>query len=217
MNWNDYEAVWQRQELPVGADADLANLQSAFETKRRKMAAVLLARDWLEIAACVVVAASLAAYWHKIGRSAWPIGMAIVLVLNVGVVFLRERLRARRKHVGPDASLRTKIEADLAELRHQARMVHLLWLWYLGPCAAAMAIQAWVIVSHTRSWDPLRSPLSLIVIVGFIAATCGFAWAINRRAVRLRIQPRIAELEKLRRSLLEQNGGEAAAAVVVRH
>ena len=37
MNWNDYEAVWKRQELPVGADADLATLRETFETKRRKM------------------------------------------------------------------------------------------------------------------------------------------------------------------------------------
>lgn len=217
MNWNDYEAVWKRQKLPVGVEADLASLQATFEAKRRKMTAVLLVRDWLEIAACVVVAASLAAYWHKIGRSAWPIGVAILLVLNVAVVFLRERRRARRTHLGSDASLRKKIEADLAELRHQARMVRRLWLWYLGPCAAAMSIQAWVIVSHTLSWDPLRNPLSFVLIVGFIACVCGFAWVINRRAVRLRIQPRIAELEKLRQALLEQNGGEAAAAVVVRH
>ena len=40
MNWNDYEAVWKRQALPVGADADLATLRETFETKRRKMAAV---------------------------------------------------------------------------------------------------------------------------------------------------------------------------------
>ena len=26
MNWSDYEAVWKRQPLPVGAEADLAHL-----------------------------------------------------------------------------------------------------------------------------------------------------------------------------------------------
>ncbi|HWA24841.1 MAG TPA: hypothetical protein VG734_04130, partial [Lacunisphaera sp.] len=216
MNWNDYEAVWQRQPLPHGRETDLAELRQTFETKRRKMAAALLVRDWAEILACAVVVANFLFYWKKVGAAGWPLAGSVVLILGVALLFLRERWRARRAQSRPDASLRTKVELDLAELRHQRRLLLRVWIWYLAPCAIAMLIQAGVIIRQTPPWDPLRGPLSLALIVAFIAGVCWFAWWINRRAVRLRIEPRIAELEKLHRDLVDKNGGEAAAPVLAR-
>ena len=99
MNWNDYEAVWKRQELPVGADADLTALKETFETKRRKLAATLLIRDWTEISACAVVVAFYAWFWRSIGPSGWPMAVAMLLILGVAGVFLRERRRTRRKRL----------------------------------------------------------------------------------------------------------------------
>lgn len=202
MNWNDYEAIWKRQPLPVGEAADPAELRKNFEDKHRKMATTLLVRDWVEIAACGVVMVSYLWFWFQAGRAGWPLGLAILLILGVAAFFLRERRRARRNRPGVDASLRAKIEADLAELRHQRRLLLGVLHWYIAPCAVAMLLHVSVIVRHTRPWDPVREPLSIGLAVLFIALLCWFVWVINRRAVRLRIEPRIAELEKLRCDLL---------------
>lgn len=216
MNWNDYEAAWKRQPLPRGADADLADLKQTFETKHRKMAASLLVRDGVELLACAVVLVAYVGYWRKVGAIGWPMGVAILLILVVAGMFIRERLRARRLRLGTDASLLAKVEADIAELRHQCRLIGNVWKWYLTPCAGAMAIHFWVIVRRAPAWSPVREPWTIAAAVFFMALAIWFAWLINRRALRRRMEPRLAELEKLRQELLDKNGGEANAPVLVR-
>lgn len=201
MNWSDYEAVWKRQPLPRGAEADLADLKQTFETKRRQMAAALLIRDWAELLACGLMVIVYARFWQQAGPAGWPMGFAILMILLVAGVFIRERLRSRRTQPGADASLLVKITADLVELRHQRGLLLRVWLWYIAPCAVAMLLHASVIVRRTQPWDPLREPVSLGLIVIFIGLICWLVWIINRRAVRLRLEPRIAELEKLQEDI----------------
>lgn len=202
MNFSNYEAAWKRQPLPHGADADLGELKQTFETKRRKMAAALLLRDWVEIVACGIGVVFYLGFWRKIGSGAWPMAFAILLILSVAGMLIRERLRSRRNRLQADAPLLAKIAAELDELRHQRRLLLHVWLWYLGPCAGAILIHAIVIVRSAPEWSPVRHPVSLLVIGLAIGATCWFVWIINRQAVRLRIEPRIAELEKLQRDQL---------------
>lgn len=207
MNWNDYEAIWKRQPLPVGETANLAELRATFETKRRKMAVTLLVRDLIELLACAFVLWAQIRYWKKIGPTGWPMSIAILMILFVAGIFIRERLRARRSRLGADASLLAKVEADLAEQRHQRHLLLRVWAWYIAPCAVAILIHKSVLLSHAGE----RDPRSFVISVIFTAALCWLVWALNRRAVRRRIEPRIAELEKLHRDLLDNNGGESPA------
>jgi hypothetical protein len=205
MNWNDYEAVWKRQELPVGADADLASLRKTFETKRRKLYGLLLARDFTEAGAAVFVSAALGfAWWHlgQLGKSGWPMAFAIALFLGVAVFFVRERFRTRRTRLRPDAPLRAKVEADLAELRHQRGLLWNLAGWYLAPIFAAELIVVATIGLQASPWSLQRDPLFLGGLIAFLVIINWGVWVINRRAVRKQLDPRLAELEKLRRDLL---------------
>ena len=200
MNWNDYEAVWNRQELPVGAGADVTTLRATFETKRRKMAGTLLVRDLIEAAAGLLCIVSYGWFWRKVGPDGWPMGFAIALILGVTLFFLRERLRTRRNRLNPGAPLLARVEADIAELRHQRRLLLNVWVWYLAPILAALLIHASVILRQLKPWD--RQPLSLFGLGVFIALLFWFVWALNRRSVRKWIEPRLEELEKLHRDLL---------------
>jgi hypothetical protein len=209
MNFNDYEAVWKRQELPRGAQAGLADLRATFESKRRKLAGSLLVRDILEAAAGLLVAGVFGQIWWHIGAAGWPLALAIGLILGVAGFFTRERFRARRLRLGADAPLLAKIDADIGELRHQRRLLLNLWSWYLAPIAVAMVI---VVVTIARLLPPdflkaLRNSPSALALIAFyfvvIVPLCFWgAWAINRRVVRKGIEPRLAELEKLRADLL---------------
>jgi uncharacterized membrane protein len=200
MNWNDYEAVWKRQELPVGANADLANLRETFETKRRKMAATLFLRDILEASAGVAVSIALAFTWWQQKTAGWPIALAIILTLGVTGVFIKERIRTRRNRLRPDASLLAKLEADITELSHQRRLLLNVWKWYLAPLAAAIAIVVATISYNRAPWQ--RDPVFLGCYGLFCALLFWGVWALNRQAVRKQIDPRLAELEKLRRDIL---------------
>ena len=204
MNWNDYEAIWKRQDLPVGASADLAVLMETFETKRRKLAATLFARDLLEASAGVVVAIAFALIWWKQGRDAWPFALAIACILWVTGFFIRERIRTHRNRLGPDAALLAKLEAEIAELRHQRRLLLSIWTWYLAPCLAAILIVLATVVLNVP-----RGVLSdhLLFIGGYIVLGGVLFWLIwfaNRRAVRKQLEPRLEELERLHRSLIAE-------------
>ena len=201
MNWSDYEGVWKRQELPGGQTADVGGLAATFETKRRKMAAVLQARDILEGCAGLIGTAGYGLAWWQLGRSGWPIVFAMGLVLGVVAVFVRERIRALRGQLGLNSSLLTKIDADIAELRHQRHLALGIWKWYLGPIAVSMVIVVGTLSHSRQPWDVARDPLFLGGLGVFFALMLWFAWEINRRAVRKQIDPRIEELMKLRREI----------------
>ena len=203
MNWNDYEAVWKRQELPVGAGADLAKLKQTFEARRRKMAATLLVRDLLESGTGMLLCIALGLIWKKTGLTGLPIGLAMALLLGVSAIFVRERFRARKSRLGEDATLLAKIEADLAELRHQRHLLRTILWWYLGPGFASILIVHFTIAFHRPPWE--RDPVVSAGFVGFYLFCFWFVWLINRRAGRKQIEPRIAELEKLRRELVVEN------------
>lgn len=202
MNWNDYEAIWKRQELPLGTTADVENLRQTFEAKRRKTEKALFARDTLEGFAGLLVAGTCGLIWWQQGKAGWPIGFAITLILGVTAVFVRERLRTRRSRIGPDKPLLVKVEAQIAELRHQRELLSHLWWWYLGPCAAVIVIVWFTLVRNLPSWSPMKEPLMIAFFGAFFSLCLGFAWFINHRATRKQLDPRIVELEKLRDDLL---------------
>jgi hypothetical protein len=213
MNWNDYEALWQRQKLPAGVSADVAELRRTFETKRRQFAKTLQVRDYVEAAAGVLVAGVFAEVWWRMGSDGWPIGVAIGLVLSVTGFFLRERVRVYRHRLGPEATVRAKLEAELAELNHQRRLLLSVPTWYLLPCAGAIACFSFALfrkVAHTLPpgfFEKLFDhPLLVASILGYFLVILPLVfwgiWALNRRAVRKGIEPRLAELEKMRQALV---------------
>lgn len=202
MNLHDFEAVWKRQELPRGAEADLAALHATFATKNRKLAAALFVRDLAEASAGIFVAGVMGFVGWKLQLTAWPVAVAIVLVLGVTGVFLAERVRAHRRKLGGEATMLAKLDADIAELGHQRRLLLSLWKWYLAPLAAAIVVFCLTIRAHLPAWSPGREPWFLGSYFLLMAALMAVVWWMNRQAVRRRIEPRLLELEKLRSDLL---------------
>lgn len=214
MNWNDWEFVWKRQPLPIGESADVAQLRETFETKRKRFSRALLVRDLSESSAGVLVCLVLGWTWWKVGREAWPIGIAILLTLGVSAFFVRERLRARRAALGPDATLLMKLDDEISQLGRQHRLLSNIASWYLAPLGASWLIVMVTIGLHAHRHAPpgllhelLTTPSTASFILGYVfvvAPLCfWFAWHINRRAVLKGIEPRLAELRKLRRDLTD--------------
>ena len=201
MNWNDLKAIWSGQDLPAGPGADLATLQRSFETKRQKLARGLFRRDVVEAVAGVLVAGVFAYTGWQMGRAGWPIALAVVLMLGLTGFFIRERVRSRSHRLGVDAPLLAKLEAEIAELRHQRRLLLQVGRWYLAPCIAAAAIVAGTALVHAPI--PLAPKLLAgTIMLLLLALTYWGVWALNRCAVRKQIAPRLEELEKLHQSLI---------------
>lgn len=208
MNLNDWDFVWRRQELPVGPEADIAQLRQSYEAKSRKQARALLVRDLTEASASAFLAIGLSKEAMH-AKSAWLVWLAVAILLTIGGVFVRERLRARRLRLDSSAPLLTKLEADLAELRHQHRLISRVGVWYFGPLAFVMVLVGAAKVMNLTATEQLmlEDPFTLACLGGYLALCLILfigGYAINRRAVRKRIEPRIAELEKLQHELMSQ-------------
>jgi MFS family permease len=196
MNWTDCTSAWLRQDTP-SLPTDIAKLQAMFEATRRREARGLLVRDWLEAGTGFMVAAAFIFFWWFLRLPDWPMALAVALVLGVSALFVRERIRARRGRLGAAAPLLAKVEADLAELRHQRRLLLSLQVWYLGPLFAALSLvflALWLFLRTNLPEAQLGMIPKLMVIYASLMVVVAI---INRKVVRRRIEPRIAELEAL--------------------
>jgi hypothetical protein len=151
--------------------------------------------------------------WWKMGKAAWPMGIAMALILGVSARFARERVRSRRLKLGHDAPLIAKLESQIAELRHQRLLLLGVWKWYLGPILLAWGfVVATSLMFARRNAPPgmfedlMRNPVTAAYLVSYflvVVPLCFWGtWSLNRRAVRRRIEPRLEELEKMRSDLL---------------
>ena len=184
MNWSDYESVWKRQELPTGAAADVAHIRATIEIKRQKFRGTLLVRDMTE---------------------------GLLLILGVSLVFVRDFLRRRRLRIGPEAALLTKLDAEIAELQHQRRFLSHIGLWYFLPYLAALPLIYIPIFLHLGVRLPSdllitllttpRSAVFIYLIVAIVVCALVLVWRDARDAGKKRINPRIEELERMRRDL----------------
>lgn len=200
--------IWKRQEQPRGADADVAQLAQTFDATSRHFARTLFWRNLGEASAGLVVAVVFTLVALRLKHVAWPVFLAVGLVLAVSGFFLWEMARARRMRARPDAPLPVKVAGDIAELRHQRRLLLSLRGWYLLPLAAAMVLFGVSVgLNDPMSAYLLKEPIvigALATYAGLCAGLFGVVWMANRTAVRQRVEPRLAELEKLRDALSQK-------------
>ena len=150
--------------------------------------------------------------WWIIGKTGWPITLAVIWALGVAVVSAKERIRAHRNRLAPDVSLLVKVDSEIAELRHQRRLFLNAGLKYCLP-GAIVTVIGFVTVArrpgHTPTppgflFDLLTNPLTLGWIIVLSVAFGSFIWRarrVTRDEVRKQIDPRLAELEKLRHDI----------------
>lgn len=201
MKWNELQSVWSQQQPLTAEKTELENLQRSFGRKSRRLASNLLWRDLIESAAGLIVAGLFAHAGWRGGRAYWPFGVAVLLILGLTAFFIFERIRVRRRRLRAEAPLLAKLEADLAELRHQHRLLQNIALWYLAPCMTAWAIVL-ATVCFNKTPTGWHQQLFLGGYIIFCALLTWGIWLLNRRAARKSIAPRIGELEKMRDAIL---------------
>lgn len=215
MNWSDLEVVWRRQEIPAPT-TDVDVTKRTFEQRYQKLRANLFVRNIAEGCTGLLVALVMVYLWTRHGRAGWPLGIAALLLFAVTCVFIVDQLRISRHRPGPETALLAKVEAELWELRHQKRLIQTWPWWYLLPCVTAIVI-GFITLSRLNFgkappgllMEILTTPQTLIWIVVMFAVV-GVAllqvWRSNRDAVSKRIDPRIDELDTLRRFMLREDG-----------
>lgn len=202
MNWNELEQVWRTQ---AAAFAPPAWNLAEFETQRRRRARRLALRDWLEAGTGFAVAAFFAAFLSLLGARHWSGWAAVTLVVTVSIFFLRERRRAHCFRVPSEATLRERLSAEIAELRHQRALLRGVALWYLAPLLGASGLFVHALQEWARAAGGQLDTGPIVWLAAGGVALGVAVWWINRIAVRTWIEPQLADGE---RALAELEGTE---------
>lgn len=201
MNWTELEKTWQAQ-LPRFAPAEWQPAE--FEQRRRQLARTLARRDWLEAGASLLAAGGFTAVLVLLRVNDWRGWLAVGLLLALGVGFVRERQRVRRLRVAPGAPLLVQLEAEIAELRHQAHLLRTVALWYLAPILASIALLGWALVRKIAAAGVTVDYGSLCWIGGAsVALAVAVGW-LNHWTARTWIEPQLAAREKARAEWLAE-------------
>jgi hypothetical protein len=217
MNWNEWEMIWRRQQTPAGAGADLRLLKQTFEGQRRKLRRKILVRNVSEGATGLALFALLAFIGAHAGVGGWRMWTGLSLLLGVSLVFVFDILRAHRSRIPGGATILAKIDAEIAELRHQRRLLARVGLWYFLPMAASfvLIVSAWVarigreippgMLLDAVLHDTVNTPRIIIWLILTLAITGGatvWIWRVQVKSIRTRVNARLEELKKLREDLL---------------
>lgn len=197
MNWNELEQVWRTAPVMNQPSVDTAE----FAARRRRMQLSLARRDWLEAAVGLGVASSFAGFLVFLGVADWRGWLAVGLVLAVSGLFVVERQRARRLRPATDAALLVQLDGEIAELRHQRRLLLRVAWWYLLPLGAATLLFVWALLDFVAQRTGKFDAAFLIKFAAVSAAVDVAIWWLNRRAVTTEIEPRLRACEAARAEL----------------
>lgn len=206
MNFDDYEALWRAQPAPSApspAAAENAALLERIRKEARSFDRTIFWRDIREIlvAFAVAVCFGIEACRHTdAGHVAWGRWIAAALVLGVAVILLRDR-RSMPSPGGAEAPLLEQIDAALAGLRFQTRVLARVPWTYALPLTIAIAASVADSVIRERGLAGLLGAFGVAITVLGVLSESFVVW-VNRRAIRRVIQPKISELEKVRAELV---------------
>lgn len=212
MNWNEWEMIWRRQQTPAGAGADLALLKQTFEEQRSKLRRNILVRNVSEGVTGLALSALLAFIGARAGVGGWRMWTGLALLLGVSLVFVFDFVRAQRSRLPGDATILAKIDAEIAEFRHQQRLLARIGLWYFLPMAASfvLIVSAWAArigrdIPPGMLHDAFKTTTIITWLVSTLAITgaaTAWVWREQVKSIRTRVIPRLEELKKLREDFL---------------
>lgn len=208
MNWDEFYCVWREQEPKPLAESLRGKLSEVIETDRRHLARKLFWRDIREaLAGVLVIGFSVHGMMTKFSKNPTSLALmsaSVALMVGVTGFYLYERIRSRRRRLGPDAPTLAKIDGEIDELRRQRWLLWNVAIWGLGPIFLAWALglaAALAILPHGASL-PLKS-------LAWYVPTCvllfGIIWRLNRKVVKKRIDPKLSSFERLRAEFLDDS------------
>jgi hypothetical protein len=142
----------------------------------------------------------------------WPKAGAVAATASV-VFVLGRLLRARREHppVPPDLPTVRWLEAEIADVAAEIRLLRSVVSWYVAPLAVGATSWCLILVSVGLSSTPIstaRAALAvgtLLVLCGALFGLIGWGvWRVNRLGIERQLWPYAEELRSLRSAVLSE-------------
>jgi len=198
MEFDDLQRAWQAQNpaAQVTIKADL--LLKEVRRNERSFWSTIFWRDVREVSAAVF----LTAWWSYDGwrHHAWPYFLCALICAGVGVFMLVDRAAQKKTQPTFNGTLKSCLDASLAQVTHQIWLLKNVFWWYLLPLLVASAISMSYENLHMRHFD---KGAAVGAMLAALLVACFFRWVyrLNQAAVARRLDPRREELEALLASL----------------
>ena len=191
MNFEDFQKSWQNQKAgaKISINADL--LLKEVRRNQQQFWATIFWRDVREVGVALLLTVFF--LYAGIQGHDWTFCLLALGCFGVGTFMVVDRRIQRRREPASNETLKSCLEASLAQVAHQIWLLkNVLW-WYLLPIAAPLGIAV--------ARDALRSSHAGALFLGGYAVFCVLlfwgVYRLNQFAVRKSLEPRRNELESL--------------------
>ena len=132
--------------------------------------------------------------------------IAAILPLGVAAFFLIDRWLAGKRHAPQGDQVLAEIDRAADAVKHQIWLLRNVFWWYLLP----IGLSVFFLALQLFLYMPMNVPpnvafwVKLVIgmaVVGPAWALDWWVWKINQKAIRVNLEPELAELEARRREI----------------
>lgn len=198
MTFDDLQSKWQSHNHDVTLIVDTNDLMNEVRQKHRVFERQLLCRDLSEILAALLITFFFATIAVLTGQ--WTLLLCAAGSLFVGLFFITDRLKQRRRRSSFADSLPRSVDAAIEEVKHQIWLLRNIMWWYLLPLVPGI-----VLFLGSSSWQSRANGFAEQFVIAAVGVICAVAfwlvYKINHREIKKTLEPRRQELEALRSAL----------------
>jgi CubicO group peptidase (beta-lactamase class C family) len=192
MNDQELKQLWQQQPLRK-PEVSPEQLVSAMKNQTASLRRTLWARDFREVAACVLVMIIFGILNFTSPRTpVWRAGSLIIVASSIFIAWKLLRTRQKTPPASAGATVLESLQADLLSVRAQSQLLGSILWWYLLPLGIGILTCAWGSSGSGASNIGAASGYTLFVIALF-----AFLYWINQYARTKQLLPVEARLKSL--------------------
>jgi hypothetical protein len=137
------------------------------------------------------------------GSPSWPAWIAATLPLGVAAFFIIDRWTVARRLALQGDDVLAQIDRAADAVKHQIWLLRNVFWWYLLPIGVSVAFLALQLVLYMPTDLPPNVALTVKIMVGILVivpvrVVDWWIWKLNQRAIRVNLEPELAELEARR-------------------
>jgi len=215
MSFEEMQQIWRENEPGPGAAPAMGQptkeLLADVRRESRRFDRRIWWRDFFEISAGLLVAGlfgRLAWKAQAAGLVPWVGWVGAALPLMVAAFLLVDRIIRHYRSIPQGEPVIAELDRALAEVEHQAQLLRSMAWWYLLPILLSILLLSFQ--AHLQL--PLVMPSGIQLLKStlwllFLGAFSVRLWHLNQRAVKEKLEPRLAALAACRRALTMAESG----------
>ncbi len=206
MDLDKYQKAWKEEASRTQVSFDKENLSKVLQDSRQQFESEVFLRDFFEVGTSIIMIP----VWFVMGFALslpWTWYLSIPVFIWISLFIFIDHKRHPKDHDLLGHPLLNFVKDSLYQLEHQIWLLRNVFWWYLLPFI--LSISAFFLQVCWETSNEWWEFFSLGGFFGlFVVGVNYLIYTLNQRAVRLNLEPRRLQLEKLISNLEEESESE---------